>query len=131
MQALLESVGQWLGLALDNSRLEAENLQTTVAREHQRMATGVHDPLAQSLVFLKMHLPLLEDALRAYEESRAPVSRRRPRSPTGWCRRRRCRVLEPLFDEDLAQEQYAYRRDRGAHAAVPAVQRLLNAGQTQ
>lgn len=39
-------------------------------------------------------------------------------------------VLEPVFDGDLAPEQYAYRRDRGAHGAVQAVHRLLNSGHT-
>lgn len=40
-------------------------------------------------------------------------------------------VLEPIFDVDLAPEQYAYRSDRGAHDAVRAVHRLLNTGHTQ
>jgi group II intron reverse transcriptase/maturase len=39
-------------------------------------------------------------------------------------------VLEPIFDGDLAPQQYAYRRDRGAHDAVQAVHRLLNTGHT-
>ena len=40
-------------------------------------------------------------------------------------------VLDPIFDADLAPEQYAYRSDRGAHDAVQAVHRLLNTGHTQ
>ena len=40
-------------------------------------------------------------------------------------------VLEPIFESDLAPEQYAYRHDRGAHDAVRAVHRLLNTGHTQ
>ena len=40
-------------------------------------------------------------------------------------------VLEPIFEADLAPEQYAYRRDRGAHDAIRAVHRLLNTGHTQ
>ena len=40
-------------------------------------------------------------------------------------------VLDPIFDADLAPEQYAYRSDRGAHDAVRAVHRLLNTGHTQ
>jgi two-component system nitrate/nitrite sensor histidine kinase NarX len=71
VQALLKSVGDLLGLALDNARLEAENLQATLARERQRMAAEVHDSLAQSLAFVKMRMPLLEDALLAREEARA------------------------------------------------------------
>jgi RNA-directed DNA polymerase len=40
-------------------------------------------------------------------------------------------VLDPIFEADLQPEQYAYRRDRGAHDAIRAVQRLLNAGHTE
>lgn len=40
-------------------------------------------------------------------------------------------VLGPIFESDLAPEQYAYRSDRGAHDAVRAVHRLLNTGHTQ
>ena len=40
-------------------------------------------------------------------------------------------VLEPIFGADLAPEQYAYRRDRGAHDAIRAVHSLLNTGHTQ
>jgi len=40
-------------------------------------------------------------------------------------------VLDPIFEADLAPEQYAYRSDRGAHDAVQAVHSLLNTGHTQ
>jgi RNA-directed DNA polymerase len=40
-------------------------------------------------------------------------------------------VLDPIFEADLAPEQYAYRSERGAHDAVRAVHRLLNTGHTQ
>ena len=40
-------------------------------------------------------------------------------------------VLEPIFEADLAPEQYAYRPDRGAHDAIRAVHSLLNTGHTQ
>jgi RNA-directed DNA polymerase len=39
-------------------------------------------------------------------------------------------VLDPIFEADLAPEQYAYRSDRGAHDAVRAVHSLLNTGHT-
>jgi retron-type reverse transcriptase len=39
-------------------------------------------------------------------------------------------ALDPIFEADLAPEQYAYRGDRGAHDAVRAVHRLLNTGHT-
>jgi len=71
VQAILKSIGELLGLALNNSRLEAEHLRSTLARERHAMAAEVHDSLAQSLAFVKMRLPLLEDALRSHDEARA------------------------------------------------------------
>lgn len=71
VQAILKSIGELLGLALNNARLETEHLRSTLAQERQAMAAEVHDSLAQSLAFVKMRLPLLEDALRSHDEARA------------------------------------------------------------
>jgi group II intron reverse transcriptase/maturase len=40
-------------------------------------------------------------------------------------------VLEPIFEADLQDEQYAYRSERGALDAVQAVHKLLNTGYTE
>jgi RNA-directed DNA polymerase len=40
-------------------------------------------------------------------------------------------VLEPIFEADLPQEQYAYRADRSALDAVRHVHKLLNTGHGQ
>src|ERR1700693_5602257 len=40
-------------------------------------------------------------------------------------------VLEPIFEADLLPEQYAYRRDRSALAAVRQVHKLINTGHGQ
>lgn len=71
VQAILRSVGELLGLALNNARLERENLHARLASERQMMAAEVHDSLAQSLAFVKMRLPLLQDAVAAHDEPRA------------------------------------------------------------
>jgi two-component system nitrate/nitrite sensor histidine kinase NarX len=71
VQAILKSIGELLGLALNNARLEAEHLQAELAQERQQIAAEVHDSLAQGLAFVKLRLPLLEDALRAHDEARA------------------------------------------------------------
>ena len=69
--ALLKSVGDLLGLALDNARLERENVQSVVLRERQAMAADVHDSLGQQLAFVKMRLPLLQDAMDAGNRAEA------------------------------------------------------------
>jgi two-component system, NarL family, nitrate/nitrite sensor histidine kinase NarX len=71
VMALLRSIGELLGLALDNARLERENLQATLLHERQMMAAEVHDSLAQSLAFVKMRLPLLHDAMLAHDDARS------------------------------------------------------------
>lgn len=69
--ALLESVGALLGLALENARLERENLRAALAEERQAIAAEVHDSIGQSLAFVKMRLPLLQDAMRGGEAQTA------------------------------------------------------------
>ena len=58
--AVLKSVGELLGLALNNARLERDQLRATVVHERQMMAAEVHDSIAQTLTFVKMRLLLLE-----------------------------------------------------------------------
>ena len=69
--ALLRTVGELLALALENRRLEAENLRASISRERQMMAAEVHDAVAQNLTFIKMRLPLLRDAVEAGDVERA------------------------------------------------------------
>jgi two-component system nitrate/nitrite sensor histidine kinase NarX len=69
--ALLRSIGELLGLALNNARLEKETLRATLLHERQAMAAEVHDSLAQSLAFVKMRMPLLRDAILAHDEGQA------------------------------------------------------------
>lgn len=71
VQQILKSVGELLGLALNNARLERENLRNSLMQERQAMAAEVHDAIAQSLTFVKMRLPLLQDAVRQGDPSRA------------------------------------------------------------
>jgi two-component system nitrate/nitrite sensor histidine kinase NarX len=71
VQSMLKSIGELLGLALNNARLEAEHLRAQLASERQQIAAEVHDSLAQGLAFVKLRLPLLEDAVRAHDDARA------------------------------------------------------------
>ncbi len=68
---LLRPVGQLFGLALENARLERENLHSSLLHERQTMAAEIHDSLAQSLTFMRMRMPLLQDAILREDQPRA------------------------------------------------------------
>ena len=67
--AVLKSVGELLGLALHDANLERENLRATIAGERQMMAAEVHDSVAQTLAFVKMRMPLLEEAVLEHDDA--------------------------------------------------------------
>ena len=67
-ETILRLIGQLLGLALHNSRLERERLRVTVMRERQEMLHEVHDAIAQTLAYVRMRLPLLNDAMLAHDD---------------------------------------------------------------
>jgi len=68
---LFRSIGEHLGMALENVRLTRENLRITLMNERQMMANEVHDSLAQTLAYMKMRMALLQDALRDAQAERA------------------------------------------------------------
>jgi len=67
---LFGSIGEHLGMALENARLERENLRMTLTRERQLMANEVHDSLAQTLAYIKMRLAVAQESLDAGERDR-------------------------------------------------------------
>jgi two-component system nitrate/nitrite sensor histidine kinase NarX len=71
IEAVLRSIGELLGLALHNARLERENLRVTVMNERQLLASEVHDAVAQTLAYMKMRLPLLQDAMLQHDDERS------------------------------------------------------------
>lgn len=71
IEAVLRSIGELLGLALHNARLERENLRATVLNERQLLASEVHDAVAQTLAYMKMRLPLLQDAILQHDDERS------------------------------------------------------------
>jgi two-component system, NarL family, nitrate/nitrite sensor histidine kinase NarX len=71
IEAVLRSIGELLGLALHNARLERENLRATVLSERQLIAGEVHDAVAQTLAYMKMRLPLLQDAILQHDDERS------------------------------------------------------------
>jgi two-component system nitrate/nitrite sensor histidine kinase NarX len=67
--AVLRSIGELLGLALHNAQLEREHLCATVMSERKFLASEVHDSIAQTLVYVNMRLPLLQDAMLRHDDS--------------------------------------------------------------
>jgi two-component system nitrate/nitrite sensor histidine kinase NarX len=67
---LFGSIGEHLGMALENARLERENLRMTLTRERQLMANEVHDSLAQTLAYIKMRLAVAQESLESGERDR-------------------------------------------------------------
>jgi len=68
VQTVLRAAGELLGLALYNARLERETLRSTLDTERRFLASEVHDSIAQSLAFVHMRLPLLQDAMRSHDD---------------------------------------------------------------
>ncbi len=68
-QQLLRSLGQLLGVALENRRLAAQERELAVVRERSLVAQGLHDSLAQGLNFLNLQLQLLEGAVQRGDSS--------------------------------------------------------------
>ena len=68
---LFRSIGEHLGMALENALLKRENLRVVLTSERQMMAAEIHDSLAQTLAYMKMRVALLQDALADGESDRA------------------------------------------------------------
>lgn len=69
--SVLELIGQLLGQALHDARIDRERLRVTVMHERQALVHEVHDSIAQNLVYVKMRLPLLRDAMLAHDDQRS------------------------------------------------------------
>lgn len=67
-ETMLRLIGQLLGLALHNARIERERTRRTVMKERQEMVSEVHDSIAQTLGYVKMRLPLLNSAMLAHDD---------------------------------------------------------------
>lgn len=63
-QALLETLGQLLGIAIENMRLVSREREMAVSEERNLVAQGLHDSIAQGLTFMNIQLQMLDDSLR-------------------------------------------------------------------
>lgn len=63
-QHLLETLGQHLGVAIENLRLKSREKELAVSEERNLLAQELHDSIAQGLAFLNIQVQLLQDSLR-------------------------------------------------------------------
>ena len=61
---LLETLGQHLGVAIENQRLRSREKELAVSEERNLLAQDLHDSIAQGLAFLNIQVQLLQDSLR-------------------------------------------------------------------
>ncbi|MFZ6771316.1 type IV pili methyl-accepting chemotaxis transducer N-terminal domain-containing protein [Undibacterium sp. SXout7W] len=61
---LLETLGQNLGIAIENQRLIAREKEFAVSQERNLLAQGLHDSIAQGLNFLNLQVQMLEDSMK-------------------------------------------------------------------
>lgn len=63
-ERVLETLGQHLGVAIENQRLASREKQLAVSEERNLLAQELHDSIAQSLAFLNIQAQMLEDSLK-------------------------------------------------------------------
>lgn len=63
-RALLETLGQLLGIAIENMRLVSREREMAISEERNLVAQGLHDSIAQGLTFMNIQLQMLDDSLR-------------------------------------------------------------------
>ncbi|HEY0845419.1 MAG TPA: type IV pili methyl-accepting chemotaxis transducer N-terminal domain-containing protein [Noviherbaspirillum sp.] len=63
-QALMETLGQLLGIAIENMRLVSREREMAISEERNLVAQGLHDSIAQGLTFMNIQLQMLDDSLR-------------------------------------------------------------------
>ena len=62
-RALLETLGQLLGVAIENLRLGEREREIAVSEERNLMAQGLHDSIAQGLNYLNLQVQMLDQSL--------------------------------------------------------------------
>lgn len=64
-RSLLEALGNHLAGAMENLRVNAVEREAAVSQERLLLARELHDSIAQSLVFLKIQVQLMRDAVQS------------------------------------------------------------------
>ena len=63
-QALLETLGQLLGVAVETLRLAAREREMAISEERNLVAQGLHDSIAQGLNYLNLQVQMLDSSVR-------------------------------------------------------------------
>lgn len=66
---LLATLGQQLGTAIDNLRLQAREREMAVSEERTLLARELHDSIAQSLAFLNLQAQMLDETIGRGDEA--------------------------------------------------------------
>ncbi|MDL2356094.1 MAG: type IV pili methyl-accepting chemotaxis transducer N-terminal domain-containing protein [Pseudomonadota bacterium] len=62
--ALLETLGQLLGVAIETLRLGAREREMAISEERNLVAQGLHDSIAQGLNYLNLQVQMLDSSVR-------------------------------------------------------------------
>lgn len=62
---MLETLGEQLGVAIDNLRLQSRERELAVSEERNLLARELHDSIAQALAYMNLQLQMCEHALAA------------------------------------------------------------------
>jgi two-component system nitrate/nitrite sensor histidine kinase NarX len=68
---LLDTLGQHLGAAVENSRLASLEREMAVSEERNLLAQELHDSIAQSLAFLNLQVQMLGTAMKGNDAERS------------------------------------------------------------
>jgi two-component system nitrate/nitrite sensor histidine kinase NarX len=68
---MLETLGQHLGIAVENQRLIAREKEMAISEERNLLAQELHDSIAQALAFLNLQAQMLQDSLAHGESDQA------------------------------------------------------------
>ncbi len=73
---LLQTLGQHLGMAIENARLKMREQEMAVSEERNMIARQLHDSIAQGLAYLNLQVQMLEQALDdgASDDARATAA---------------------------------------------------------
>ncbi len=66
---MLESLGQHLGVAIENLRLVSKERELAAAEERSLLAQELHDSIAQSLAFLNLQVQMLRRSIAARDQA--------------------------------------------------------------